>query len=627
MPTAALTIYLFGPLRVLVGDEPLPRVPTRSIEWLLALLALRHGRAVDRSWLAGTLWPDSSESQALHNLRNDLVHLRKALGREGARIQSPTRDTLTLALEGAEVDVVDFDRAVRAGDEASLLHAVALYTGPLLEGCYEAWVSPERESREQACLTALESLADKATERADYAAAIPYLRKAEKLDPLRDTTARRLMSALQVTGDTAAAIEVYRRLRLRLHEELFSVPDEATTRLFQQIRAPSRSRTVPKTEALGTPTPSVPVPPSSVPVSTFSRPPHPLTRLIGREPEVADIQKYLHQSRLVTLIGAGGVGKTRLALEVAGRAAEAFEQRVAWVELASLAEGDLLLPTLATALGLRQEGMSDPEMLRNALVARLSESASLLIVDNCEHLLDALAELVQTLLSRCPLLRVLATSRQRMGLAGETAWRVPSLLAPAPDQAPADPQAALTFPAIRLFVERAASAFTGFQLTRREEVEAVCQICRRLDGIPLALELAAARTNVLSVGQIASRLDDRFALLSGGHRKASPRHQTLRALIDWSYEQLAEGERVLLRRLSVFAGGWSLEAVEAVSADLRLPSSAEPGLIETRNSKIPRCWISWPRCWRDRWCRPRRKGALCGIRCWRRYGSGTPRTI
>src|SRR5262249_37020732 len=177
MSIPSLLIHLFGPLRVLVDAEPLPPLRTRSVEWLLALLVLRHDRTVERSWLAGTLWPDSQERQELRNLRNDLVSLRKALGCEGARIQSPTRDTLTLNLEGAEADVVRFDRAILAGDTEALREAVALYAGPLLEGCYEEWVTLERDSREQACLAALETLAERARERAEHAEAVRYLRQ------------------------------------------------------------------------------------------------------------------------------------------------------------------------------------------------------------------------------------------------------------------------------------------------------------------------------------------------------------------------------------------------------------------------------------------------------------------
>ena len=177
MSPPPLTMRLFGPLRVTMRGAPLPRLRTRSVEWLLALLALRPGRAVDRSWLAGTLWPESSESQALANLRNDLMRLRQALGPEAARLQSPARDALTLDLEGADVDVLQFDAAIRAGDEESLRGAVALHAGPLLEGCVEEWVLAERQTRAEQCLAALEALAERAEGRGNHREAIGYLRR------------------------------------------------------------------------------------------------------------------------------------------------------------------------------------------------------------------------------------------------------------------------------------------------------------------------------------------------------------------------------------------------------------------------------------------------------------------
>jgi len=242
MALRPLTIRLFGPLRVTVCGEPLPRVRARSDEWLLALLALRHGRAVSRSWLAGTLWPESGESRALQNLRNALVSLRKALGPEGGRLLSPAPDLLTLDLAGAEVDVVRFDVGIQAGDEPSLRDAVEVYTGPLLEGCVEEWVLAERETRAEQCLGALEALAELVEGRGDRAEAIRYLRRAEALDPLRDSIVRRLMANLAASGDPTAAIRVYRDFRNRLQAELITAPDEATTRLFYEIRAAPRAR-------------------------------------------------------------------------------------------------------------------------------------------------------------------------------------------------------------------------------------------------------------------------------------------------------------------------------------------------------------------------------------------------
>jgi predicted ATPase/DNA-binding SARP family transcriptional activator len=581
MTPPPLAIQLFETLRVTVRGEPLPRVRTRSVEWLLALLTLRHGQAVNRAWLAGTLWPESSGSRSLQNLRDDLLRLRKALGPESGRLQAPARDLLTIELGDAVVDVVQFDAAIRAGDEASLRRAVAVYTGPLLEECSEEWAFTARATRAEQYLVALEALADRAAGRGEHPEAIPYLRRAEALDPLRDSLPRRLMASLAAAGDPAAAIQTYRDFRLRLQEELAAAPDEATTHLFHEIRAAARHQA-------GYPLAGgrrlAPAPPSATAEARSPHPPsepllRPLTSLIGRERELEQIQGALEQARLVTLVGGGGLGKTRLALGVALQADEVSPNGAAWVELGPLADGTLVLPSVATALGIRKEGGAfEMDALTERLIARLAEGAPLLVLDNCEHLLDAMAALVRLLLQRCPELRVLATSRQRLGLPGEVAWRVPSLAVPDPEQLPAAADeavaAAVSFAAVRLFVERAETVQPGFQLESSADAAAVSLVCRRLDGIPLAIELAAARVRVLTPEQIAERLEQRFTLLTRGARGALPRHQTLRALIDWSYDSLPGAEATLLRRLSVFAGGWTLEAAEAVCSD---PSDRMPG--------------------------------------------------
>jgi predicted ATPase/DNA-binding SARP family transcriptional activator len=575
----SLTVQLFGPLRVLIGGEPLPRLRTRSVEWLLALLVLRHGRAVDRSWLAGTLWPESDENQALHNLRDALVHLRKALGPESARLQSPTRHTLLLDLTAAEVDVVRFDAAVKAGDEASLRGAVELSTRPLLEGCLEAWVLPEREHREQACLMALEALAEAAERRGDYTGALALLRRAEALDNLRDSIQRRLMRVLTASGDTPAALLAYRDYRLRLHSELNLEPDADTVRLFQQIRA-AAGETAKAASSTSSLRPSSPPSPHQVirsgtrgagdghQVITPAPLPHPITALIGREQDVEEVGARIAASRLVTLAGAGGVGKTRLAIEAAREAAGGFPEGAAFVALASLSDPALLPSFVAMALDLQEKGATGTEARLQALITWLAAHPVLLVLDNCEHLIEAAAALCWTLLERCPRLHILATSRQRLGLTGEVVHRVPSLASPGPEHLPLDDGSSaatvMEYPAVQLFTERAQMVQPGFRLTGRADAEAVARICQRLDGIPLALELAAARVPVLPVTQIAARLDDRFRLLTSGGRGTLPRHRTLRALIDWSYDSLPEAEAALLRRLSVFAGGWTLEAAEAV---------------------------------------------------------------
>jgi predicted ATPase/DNA-binding NarL/FixJ family response regulator len=284
-----------------------------------------------------------------------------------------------------------------------------------------------------------------------------------------------------------------------------------------------------------------------------------LSSFVGRERELAEVQARLTTERLVTLTGVGGCGKTRLALEVAWAVLDRYPDGVWLVELAALADAALVPQTVAAVFGMRE---TPAEPIVTTLATTLRGRNLLVVVDNCEHLLDACARLADALLRACPELRVLATSREALGITGEMAWRVPSLRVPDPSALP--PFAELEQnPAVRLFVERAAAVQPRFELTEHN-APTVVQVCQRLDGIPLALELAAVRIETLTVDQLAARLDQRFRLLTGGSRTALPRQHTLRATLDWSFDLLSEPERCLLSRLSVFAGGWTLEAAEAV---------------------------------------------------------------
>jgi non-specific serine/threonine protein kinase len=302
-------------------------------------------------------------------------------------------------------------------------------------------------------------------------------------------------------------------------------------------------------------------PPLLSPQAPRSNLPAALTSFIGREAEVAAVRALLAHHRLVTLTGEGGSGKTRLALQVAGELLEAYADGVWLVELAPLADPALVVQAVATALGVREE---PGRALMTSLSEYLREKTLLLVLDNCEHLVAACAELVSDLLRCCPKLTIVATSREGLGVAGERRYRVPMLGLP-------DARRQVTleqlggYEAVQLLLERGQACRSGFALTAHN-AWAVEQVCRRLDGLPLALELAAARLSTLSIEQVARRLDDRFRLLTGGSRSALPHQQTLRATLDWSHALLREPERVLFRRLAVFAGGWTLEAAEAVCA-------------------------------------------------------------
>ena len=284
-----------------------------------------------------------------------------------------------------------------------------------------------------------------------------------------------------------------------------------------------------------------------------------MTSFIGRQNDLMETRRLLPATRLLTLIGPGGTGKTRLSLQLAAEVLDAFSDGAWLVELAPVSDPALLPQTVASVWDVREQ---PGRPLMATLSDYLRPKTLLLILDNCEHLVDACAQLATALLTACPRLKILASSREALGVAGETAYRVPSLSLPDPRQPPSFESLSHS-EAARLFIERAQASQPHFA-PAAHNFSAIAQICQRLDGIPLALELAAARVKLFTVEQIAVRLDDRFRLLTGGSRTALPRQQTLRALVDWSYDLLPEPECGALRRLSVFAGGWTFEAAEAI---------------------------------------------------------------
>ncbi len=596
-----VTIRLLGPLEVYLAGQPLPPLRARSGLWLLALLILRHPRPLERDWLAGVLWPESTQEQALANLRQRLSELRRALGTESRRLLSPTPRTLKLDLEGAQVDLLAFDAALQRGDQAALEQALALYRGPLLEGCTEEWILPERETREQTYLQARERAAVYAMQAEAPETAARHLRQVIAFDPLRESAQRGLLQALAASGDYAAAVQVYRELRLLLWQELNTEPSAETTVLFERIRQQGRERTrTGRQQRMACPTASPdygadsrPGVPSNLPrnVPNLSSPsawPNnlspPLTSFIGRAEEKQQVRQFLASTRLLTLTGAGGCGKTRLALAVAAELMYDFPEGVWLVEFAALSDPDLVSQSVLKALGAPEEpGRPTVE----TLCAYLRSRQLLLLMDNCEHLVEACARLADTLLRSCPDLTILATSREALKVEGEQPWRVPPMQHPVVEHPPTEEKELasilLEYDACRLFVERARVQRPDFVLTGHNALT-LAQLCKHLDGIPLALELAAARVRSLTLEEITRRLDQRFRLLTGGSRTVLPRHQTLRAQIDWSYDLLTAPEQLLLRRLSVFADGWTLEAAEAICSDFGLSSA--PASIQNLKSKI-----------------------------------------
>jgi predicted ATPase/DNA-binding SARP family transcriptional activator/Tfp pilus assembly protein PilF len=580
---SGLEVRLFGPMEVRLGSQPLPRLRSRKGLWLLALLALRSGRSLDRGWLAATLWPDADAAYALRSLRQSLHDLRRALGPESGRLGCEAPRTLRLDVGGASVDVLAFDAALARGDLESLEIAVRLYRGPFLEDCAEEWSLEERRRREEAYVGALERLAAVATARREHGAAASYLRLAVSADPLREELQRGLIEALAEGGNPGAALQVYREFRTVLWREMAAEPAEETTALFRRLREEQRRGAEARRRRSETADDSFHVVRLAV---TFTHPvdssapaprrlPLSLTALIGREEAVREVISRLSDARLVTLTGAGGIGKTRLALQVAAELADDTADGAVFVDFAPLADARIVPDAVWTALGVPpgDEYQETIEVLREYLAPR----RLLLVLDNCEHLMSACAALADALLCHCGGLHILATSRQPLGLSGETIWRVPSLALPPaaggeplPGPARQAPSPA-DYAAVRLFVERARAAEASFEMTPLN-APVIVQICRRLDGIPLAIELAAARVRSLSVEEIDARLCDGFGLLTGRGPTLPPRQQALAATFDWSWGLLTQAEQALLRRLSIFAGGWTLQAAEAVCADDQPPN-------------------------------------------------------
>jgi predicted ATPase/DNA-binding SARP family transcriptional activator len=564
----AVQIRLFGGFSVRVGQEVVPEGSwrLRKAKSLVKLLALAPERRVHRERATELLWPERAPEAAANNFHQALYVARRALEAAGAEASAvlPLRDdVLALCPDGrVEVDVDVFEAAVararEAGEPSDYRAALALYGGELLpEDRYEAWAGSRRDAVREAHLGLLLELSARLAEGGDTAAAIEALEQAVVDDPLHEAAHRALMRMFAADGRRQQALGQYHLLRGALRHELEAEPDPQTARLYRALLRGEADPDPPEPlSRTGTRSPR-PLPAErarhNLPVA--------LTSFIGRDRELREVGRLLDRHRLVTFTGAGGSGKTRLGLEAATARVRACPDGVWLVELAGLSDPALVAAVTASALGLT---LPSQRPALEGLGAQLGQWRALLMLDNCEHLIAACAVLAEHLLGACPGLRILATSREPLRVPGEVTWRVPSLALPTLGRSVKAAELA-PYESVRLFCERASDAAAGFALND-DNAGAVAEICLRLDGMPLALELAAARVGALSPAQIAERLGDSLAVLTAGSRSALDRQQTLRATLGWSHALLTAVERALFRRLAVFAGTFALEAAEEVTA-------------------------------------------------------------
>jgi predicted ATPase/DNA-binding SARP family transcriptional activator len=565
--SGTLQVALLGGFSVRVGSRAVPGSwRLRKSKTLVKLLALADGHRAHRDVLAGVLWPALDPVAAANNLHQALHAARRALAsdRPSSADTLWLRDDIVILWPGGEL-IIDADmfaaaaqQALRSGVVEDYEAAVKLYTGELLPEDRDAdWAAPHRDRLAALHQALTAGHARALLERRRPEEAVALLEPVVTARPADEPLHRVLMAALDQAGLRWDALDVYERLRRVLDEEYAAAPEAATLSLYRRILS-GQSSAGPASAGPAS------AGPASAGPAVASNLPAAVTSFIGRRREIAELLALADRTRLLTLSGTGGAGKTRLAIEVARRLASAdvTPDGVWLVDLSGLRDGRLIPAAAGASLGL---ALTDARPTMATVVEQLADRRMVVLLDNCEHLLAACAEFAMALLERCAGVALLATSREPLRLPGEVVWRVPSL--ELPDlRLPADPARLARLDSVQLFVERAANAAPAFRLDAATALP-VARICMRLDGIPLALELAASRIAHLAAAELATRLDDALATLAGEIRGVPDRQATLAATLDWSHALLTGDERAVFRRLSVFAGGFALEAAEEVCAD------------------------------------------------------------
>ncbi|MCZ4119253.1 AfsR/SARP family transcriptional regulator [Streptomyces sp. H39-S7] len=566
-------VVLLGPVQVYADEVTPVEVGGVRLRMLLARLALEEGRTVSVDSLVDGLWGEEPPAFAANALQALVSRLRRALG--GSAALESASGGYRLSVRPEDVDVHRFEElaargrralaAGRAGEAAALLAtALGLWRGGALADVLDApFAGPVATRLDDLRTAAAEDRCDAELRLGRHGEVLADLEAAGAERPLSERVAGLRMRALSAAGRQSDALAVYEAIRARLGDELGVDPTAELREIHLELLRGELETPAERAEAV----------PSRLPAR--------LTSFVGRDTELDGLAAQLERGRLVTIVGPGGAGKTRLSLEAATRDRAHARGRVWFVPLAGVSAPDQLADAVLGALSSTDGRLYDAGQGQRAtpverMAGLLGSGDALLLLDNCEHLVEAAAELTAELLDQLPELRILATSREALAITGEALCHLGPLDIPMGAPEPAE---AAQSPAVRLFVDRAAGVRPDFALDD-STLDAVVEVCRRLDGMPLALELAAAKLRSMSVEQIARRLDDRFRLLASGSRTALPRQRTLLALVEWSWDLLDEPERILARRLSVFPGGATVPALEAVCADPSLPAADIPYVLD-----------------------------------------------
>jgi predicted ATPase/DNA-binding SARP family transcriptional activator len=549
---------ILGPFEVYDGDRLVSLAGAQRS--LLALLLLSANEVVSADRLIDELWGEEAPHSGRTALQVRVSQLRKALGDAGGRIATRAPGYL-LRVDRDELDLYRFERLVSEAEgaepaetAAKLSEALDLWRGPpLVDLSYVSFAQPAIRRLEEMRLAAVEKRVDAELELGREAELVGELETLVEEHPLRERFRAQLMLALYRCGRQADALATYGDARRVLVEQLALEPSPPLRQLHQAILRHEAALELAPSLAPESGPRLAPRQDHNVPHNL----PTQVSSFVGRDRQLDELRQLLSRARMVTLTGGGGVGKTRLALQLAASMLAGSSDGVWFVDLAPLTDATLVPAQLASVLGVPQQpGRS----LLESLIGACGDRQLLVILDNCEHVIDETANVADQLVRGCPRMSILATSREPLGIEGEHLYGVPSLSVP---PAGADPKGLLTCDAVRLFTDRARQQCSDFSVDP-QNAPTVANLCRRLDGIPFAIELAAARLRMLPLDEIENRLDQRFQLLTGGHRITPPRQQTLRALMDWSYDLLNPEEQETLERLSVFPGGFDLHSAEEV---------------------------------------------------------------